>query len=111
VLPEEEALETEEVSEEVAEEQTVVAAPGKAKAATAVASPKGVTKTKEAARVRQVVQPKEEVAEEEAEEEVVVAAPKGSAAARMAARRQAARKAQQRSPATLITAEHFAYVK
>jgi hypothetical protein len=37
--------------------------------------------------------------------------PKGSAAARMAARRRAAQKAQQRSAASLITAEHFAYVR
>lgn len=39
------------------------------------------------------------------------ATPKGSASARLAARRQAAHKAQQRSSATLITAEHFAYVR
>src|SRR5947208_13076681 len=37
--------------------------------------------------------------------------PKGSAAARMTARRRAAQKAQQRSIASLITAEHFAYVR
>lgn len=39
------------------------------------------------------------------------ATPKGSAAARLAARRQAAQKTQQRNSATLITAEHFAYVR
>jgi hypothetical protein len=39
------------------------------------------------------------------------AAPKGSAAARLAARRQAAQKAQQRSTATLISAEHYSYVR
>jgi hypothetical protein len=43
--------------------------------------------------------------------ESVSAAPKGSAAARLAARRQSAQKAQQRSTATLITAEHYAYVR
>jgi len=37
--------------------------------------------------------------------------PKGSAAARMAARRRAAQKAQQRNAVSLITAEHFAYVR
>jgi hypothetical protein len=36
---------------------------------------------------------------------------KGSAAARMAARRRAAQKAQQRSATSFITAEHFAYVR
>lgn len=39
------------------------------------------------------------------------AAPKGSAAAKMAARRQANVKAQQRAAASLITAEHFTYVR
>ena len=38
-------------------------------------------------------------------------APKGSAAARLAARRQANQKAQQRASASLITAEHFVYVR
>jgi len=38
-------------------------------------------------------------------------APKGSAAARLAARRQASQKAQQRAAASLITAEHFVYVR
>ena len=41
----------------------------------------------------------------------VAAAPKGSAAARLASRRQASQKAQQRNAATLITAEHYAYVR
>lgn len=35
----------------------------------------------------------------------------GSASARLAARRQAAQRLQQRSAATLITSEHFAYVR
>ena len=39
------------------------------------------------------------------------AAPKGSAAAKLAARRQANMKAQQRAAASLITAEHFVYVR
>src|SRR6266567_6878351 len=43
--------------------------------------------------------------------ESVSTAPKGSAAAKLAARRQAAQKMQQRAAATLITAEHYAYVR
>ncbi|TMD67738.1 MAG: hypothetical protein E6I91_06210 [Chloroflexi bacterium] len=38
-------------------------------------------------------------------------APKGSAAARLAGRRHVAQKAQQRAAATLVTAEHYAYVR
>jgi hypothetical protein len=38
-------------------------------------------------------------------------APKGSASARLAARRQATQRAHQRNAATLITPEHFAYVR
>ena len=40
-----------------------------------------------------------------------VAPPKGSAAARLASRRLATQKAQQRAAATLVTAEHYAYVR
>jgi len=49
-----------------------------------------------------------ELAKQEEDENPLV---KGSAAARMAARRRAAQKAQQRSATSLITAEHFAYVR
>jgi len=42
---------------------------------------------------------------------VASTAPKGSAAARLAARRQAAQKTQQRSSPALVTAEHYAYVR
>jgi cobalamin biosynthesis Mg chelatase CobN len=38
-------------------------------------------------------------------------APRGSAAARLASRRQGTQKAQQRAAATLVTAEHYAYVR
>ena len=38
-------------------------------------------------------------------------APKGSASARLAARRQATQRSHQRNAATLITPEHFAYVR
>lgn len=38
-------------------------------------------------------------------------APKGSAAGRLAARRQAMQKVQQRAAASLITAEHYSYVR
>ena len=40
-----------------------------------------------------------------------VTAPKGGAAARLAARRHGVQRAQQRAAATLITAEHYAYVR
>ena len=40
-----------------------------------------------------------------------VTAPKGGAAARLAARRHAMQKAQQRAASALITAEHYAYVR
>ncbi len=53
----------------------------------------------------------EEAQEEENKERLVSPVHKGSAAARLAARRQATQRAQQRSTATLITAEHFAYVR
>ena len=49
--------------------------------------------------------------EPEKQEDSEVALPRGSAAARMAARRRTAHKVQQRSAASLITAEHFAYVR
>jgi hypothetical protein len=49
--------------------------------------------------------------ESEEQESSETPMPKGSAAARMAARRRAAQKAQQRNAASLITAEHFAYVR
>ena len=41
----------------------------------------------------------------------VITAPKGSAAARMAARRQSAQKNQPRAATTLISAEHYSYVR
>jgi hypothetical protein len=44
-------------------------------------------------------------------EEVSTVGSKGTAASRLAARRQALQKAQQRSAANLITAEHYAYVR
>jgi hypothetical protein len=54
--------------------------------------------------------PLQEEPETKTEERQNTAAP-GSASARLAARRQAAQKLQQRSAATLITSEHFAYVR
>ncbi len=51
------------------------------------------------------------IEEKESEESVVETAPKGSASARLAARRQSAQKSQQRVAPTLITAEHYAYVR
>jgi hypothetical protein len=45
------------------------------------------------------------------QEKTASTAPKGSASARLAARRQATQRAHQRNAATLITPEHFAYVR
>ncbi len=44
-------------------------------------------------------------------EEELAAVPRASAATRIAARRQASQKVQQRAAASLITAEHFTYVR
>lgn len=49
--------------------------------------------------------------EEENGDVVVAELPKGSAAARMAARRQASQKVSYRATSTLITSEHYAYVR
>jgi hypothetical protein len=51
------------------------------------------------------------IEEKESEGAVAETAPKGSASARLAARRQTAQKSQQRVAPTLITAEHYAYVR
>ena len=48
---------------------------------------------------------------EESSSVTVATVPKGSAAARLAARRQAAQKNQPRVATTLVTAEHYAYVR
>ena len=53
----------------------------------------------------------EKVAEAASPTPEVSTPPKGSAAARLVARRQANQKAQQRAAASLITAEHFVYVR
>ena len=55
--------------------------------------------------------PAAEVKQDESVSSETSTAPKGSAAARLAARRNIAHKAQQRAAATLITAEHYAYVR
>ena len=51
------------------------------------------------------------IEEKESEEVVAKTAPQGSASARLTARRQNAQKSQQRVAPTLITAEHYAYVR
>lgn len=48
---------------------------------------------------------------EETSSVTMTTVPKGSAAARLAARRQAAQKSQPRVAQTLVTAEHYAYVR
>jgi len=81
---------TTEPTEETEAEQSPEVAPVKVATATVAATP--VT---------------EKAAKEEAS---VSAAPKGSASARLAARRQATQRVQ-RSAASLVTAEHFSYVR
>ncbi len=51
------------------------------------------------------------IEEKESEEAVAETAPQGRASARLTARRQNAQKSQQRVAPTLITAEHYAYVR
>ncbi len=52
-----------------------------------------------------------ETKQSETKENAVAAPAKGSAAARVASRRLATQKIQQRAAATLITAEHYTYVR
>ena len=52
-----------------------------------------------------------ETKQSETKENTATPPPKGSAAARVASRRMATQKAHQRAAATLITAEHYAYVR
>ncbi|MDQ2886646.1 MAG: hypothetical protein M3Y39_11235 [Chloroflexota bacterium] len=66
--------------------------------------------TRTAAKTKTVTPEVREEPPVEQENPVVPTAPKGSAAARLAARRQGQR-SQLRSSATLITAEHYTYVK
>lgn len=77
-------------------------------AARAVATPKV-----KAFKATQQIKPAAAEAKEDIEEEDVVVAelPKGSAVARLAARRQATQKVSQRVASTLITAEHYTYVR
>lgn len=84
--------------EEAVEEARAVAAPSEERRTAA-------RRSKAATAVAETAEREEERKSEESP------TPKGSAAARMAARRLAAQRAQQRNAATLITAEHFAYVK
>ncbi len=85
-------------------------------ASTTVSTPeKQITPKKQASALEpeERITPKKQASPvpEEKQEDSETTMPKGSAAARMAARRRAAQKAQQRSTASLIAAEHFAYVR
>jgi hypothetical protein len=60
---------------------------------------------------RQSAAKRGETKQSETKENTAVAPAKGSAAARVASRRMATQKAQQRAAATLVTAEHYAYVR
>lgn len=114
VRPEEESRDNVETSEEITTTEETVeekprATPTASKTATAV---KTRTAEKKATAIEKPASeaPAEETEEPE-EPKSVSTTPKGSAAARLAARRQANQRVQQRNAATLITAEHFAYVK
>jgi len=69
---------------------------------TAVATP---------AENRQSEGKREETKRSETKENTTAAPPKGSAAARVVSRRMATQKNQQRAAATLVTAEHYVYVR
>jgi len=98
---------------------TIVSAPKKhitpKKQATSLEPEKRITPKKQVTPLEpeEPITPKKQATslEPEKQEDSEAAMPKGSAAARMAARRRAAQKAQQRSAVSLITAEHFAYVR
>jgi hypothetical protein len=79
----------------------------------AKATPKATTKVtrqpeaKTSARAATAIAPQSEAITQESQ----ITPPAGSASARLAARRQAAQKQQQREATSLITSEHFAYVR
>jgi len=91
---------TDEQTEKTLESYAATPAPA---TTTATSTTRTAAKTKTATPVVREEPPVEQ-------ESPVPTAPKGSAAARLAARRQGQR-SQLRSSATLITAEHYAYVK
>ncbi|HEU0003577.1 MAG TPA: hypothetical protein VFQ36_21905 [Ktedonobacteraceae bacterium] len=97
--------------DESGEEETTLAAPTSkgTNASTATASKAEIATTKKSDKKSEV---ESETTPKEKEE--VVSAPdinKGSAAARLAARRQSALKQQAQRNVSLITSEHYAYVK
>jgi cobalamin biosynthesis Mg chelatase CobN len=61
--------------------------------------------------IRQSAAKREETKQSETKENATAASPKGSAAARVASRRVATQRIQQRAAATLVTAEHYVYVR
>lgn len=116
------------VSTERAAEETEAAVPAKAKAGNVLveeplaerAVPVKVEKTTlrratptKVGKLAAVQEEKvaSELVEEKLEGKEPAVAPKVSASARLAARRQSSQKASQRSANTLITAEHYAYVR
>ena len=112
------AVADQEVSKASVSASTAVSAKDESKASTAEgqASPlretggRGQPRPVRGTGGREQAPPLREEAETETEEPKNTPA-LGSASARLAARRQAAQKLQQRSAATLITSEHFAYVR
>ena len=77
----------------------------------AEASAASVTAVATSAENRQSAAKRNETKQSETKENPATAPAKGSAAARVASRRVATQKNQQRAAATLVTAEHYAYVR
>ena len=101
---------------DVSEKPDTIDVPAVVPASTTVSTPeRPITPKKQAPPLEpeEHITPKKQASPtlEEKQEDSETAMPKGSAAARMAARRRAAQKAQQRSTVSLVAAEHFAYVR
>ncbi|HVB60539.1 MAG TPA: hypothetical protein VNE61_05020 [Ktedonobacteraceae bacterium] len=116
------AVDSQETASIVEQEQQPISngVAGSASTRSSAASRRARARAGRAATVDSTVASKEAVKEEIAEAVIVEAKessngsdalPKGSAAARLAARRQATQRAQQKSGAALITPEHYAYVR
>jgi len=95
--------------DESSEEETTLEAP--TTKATVTASTATVSKTEVATTKKSEVESVTSQKEQDVNETPAVGAGKGSAAARLSARRQTALKPQVSRGASLITAEHYSYVK
>jgi hypothetical protein len=120
-VKEKNALEEKEVATEAGSEDSNKLADASASTVAALDSPSADVKKVSAKnafatapRKNSAPRPQSTAADAEPEEissSTVTTVPKGSAAARLAARRQAAQKNQPRMATTLITAQHYSYVR